>query len=418
MNFKQISHPNCRAIARLYSDPLYRNSFFMAFSSIFNASCGFFFWMIAARFYTLEEVGLATALVSSLGLVLLFSKLGFDFSIIRFFSSENTDKAGVFGTSLVVTTAATLLVGMAYIMLTEFFTPNLLFLKEYGYALTFILVGALNSMATMTGLAFVADRKADLFLFQHIFMALRIPLLIPMAFLGIFGILVSMGVAFLVALFFALIVIRRNFSIRLDVDMDFFWKSTRFSSWNYASNILFMAPNLILPIMVLNTLGEAEAAKYYIASAIGNIVLIIPGSLGTSLFVEGSHGMGLKKSVLRAASASFALLIPTVLVIWLIGDKLLELVGAKYLEGFDLLKLLSLSSFLVTLYSMFIPIQNVRMRLESVIELNAIRCALLIGLSFFLMKQYGILGVGYGWMITYGLLTIKIGWVIWRQKWI
>jgi O-antigen/teichoic acid export membrane protein len=46
--------------------------------------------------------------------------------------------------------------------------------------------------------------------------------------------------------------------------------------------------------MVLNMLGEAEAAKYYIAMAIGNLVLIIPSSLGTSLFVEASHGQGLR----------------------------------------------------------------------------------------------------------------------------
>ena len=85
MNLKKISCLNYRAIAvSLASDHLYRNSFFMAFSSIFNAGCGFFFWIIAARIYTVEQVGLATALISSLSLVLLFSRLGFDFSIIRF----------------------------------------------------------------------------------------------------------------------------------------------------------------------------------------------------------------------------------------------------------------------------------------------------------------------------------------------
>jgi len=57
----------------MLSDPLYRNSLFMAFTSVFNAGCGFFFWMIAARLYTVEQVGLATALISALGLVVLLS---------------------------------------------------------------------------------------------------------------------------------------------------------------------------------------------------------------------------------------------------------------------------------------------------------------------------------------------------------
>jgi len=62
-----------RHAAGMLNDPLYRNSLFMAFTSVFNAGCGFFFWMIAARLYTVEQVGLATALISALGLVVLHS---------------------------------------------------------------------------------------------------------------------------------------------------------------------------------------------------------------------------------------------------------------------------------------------------------------------------------------------------------
>jgi O-antigen/teichoic acid export membrane protein len=87
-------------------------------TSIFNAGCGFFFWMIAARLYTVEQVGVATALISALGLVVLFSRLGFDYSIIRFFSSE--DQGSIIGTSLVMTTGACLLTGVIYIMLLYF----------------------------------------------------------------------------------------------------------------------------------------------------------------------------------------------------------------------------------------------------------------------------------------------------------
>ena len=37
-------------------DPLYRNSFFIMLSSITNAGCGFFFWMVAARLYSADKV--------------------------------------------------------------------------------------------------------------------------------------------------------------------------------------------------------------------------------------------------------------------------------------------------------------------------------------------------------------------------
>ena len=262
-------------------------------------------------------------------------------------------------------------------------------------------------------------QKAENYFLQNIFMALRIPLLIPLAFLGTFGIFGSTGLAFTVASIFALIMLVRSLnSIRPEIDVEFIKRSFKFSSWNYVSNILSTAPTLVLPIMVLNILGEAEAAKYYIAFTMGNLVLIIPSSLGTSLFVEGSHGEGLKKSVIRAGAASLALLVPAVLALFILGDGFLGMLKGEYIEASDLLKIIALSSFPVTVYSLFIPIQNVRMRVEGVVKLNALRCTLLLGLSYLMIQEYGILGVGYAWIATYGIIMVVIAWIAWREKWI
>jgi hypothetical protein len=66
-------HPNNEKLMTKYlKDTLYKKSSFVVLSNMLDAVCGFF-WMQAARLYTMEDVGLATALVSSLGLVVLFS---------------------------------------------------------------------------------------------------------------------------------------------------------------------------------------------------------------------------------------------------------------------------------------------------------------------------------------------------------
>lgn len=406
-----------RLIVRFARDPLYRNSIELMFTSFFNSGCGFFFWIIAAKIYTVEEVGLATALISFLGIVILVSRLGFDFSIIRFLPTN--DKARVFGTCLSITTMASILVGTISILLVEFISPSLAFLKVPVYALAFLFIVVVNSVASITGNAFVADRKANKYLFQNIFMSFRILFLIPLAFLGTFGIFGSVGLSYLLASFFALIVLQRSIaSIRPGVDADFLKKSFRFSNWNYASSILSVAPTLLIPLMVLNLLGVEEAAKYYIAFAIGNLIIIIPNSLGTSLFVEGSHGEGLRKNVARSAGASFVLLIPTVLAVFLFGDRLLGLINEDYIEAFNFLRILAISGFLVVVYSIFIPIQNVRMKVGSILRLNALRFILLLGLSYVLIQQYGILGAGYGWIITYGILNMAIVWQARIEGWI
>ncbi len=406
-----------RLIMRFAGDPLYRNSLLLMFTNFFNSGCGFFFWIIAAKIYTVEEVGLATALISFLGLAILVSRLGFDFSIIRFLSTN--DKARVFGTCLSITTMASILVGAICILLVEFFSSSLAFLKDPVFALAFLLIVVINSVAAITGNAFVADRKADKYLFQNIFMAFRILFLGPLAFLGTFGIFGSVGLSYLLASFFALIVLQKSVaSIWLRVDADFLKKSFRFSNWNYASSILSAAPTLILPLMVLNLLGEEEAAKYYIAFAIGNLIIIIPYSLGTSLFVEGSHGEGLRKSVARSAGASLILMVPIVLAIFLLGDRLLGLLNEDYIEAFNFLRIMAASGFLLIAYYLFIPIQNVRMKVGSILKLNALRFILLLVLSYVLMQQYGIMGAGYGWVITYGIINIAIVWQARIEGWI
>ncbi|AEB67943.1 membrane protein [Methanothrix sp.] len=417
MNFNLHRYLSCKAIAGMAGDGLYRTSFFMAFANIMSAGCGFFFWIIAARLYALEQVGLATALISSLALVALFSTLGFDSSIIRFLPLE--DKGKVISTSFFVTTGASIIFGGICILLMMIMTPSMPFWQDPGNSLAFILVAALNSIAVMGGYAFVADRKADHYFLQNLLQAIRIPALVPLAFLGVFGIFGAIGLGYLTAALYSLTKIQLSICrIRPQADREFIRKSLRFSSLNYLSSLLYAAPTLMMPILVLSLLDEAEAAKYYIAFALGTLVLIIPSSFGTSLFVEGSHGNSLKKSAFRAGGASLMIMLPAVLVLFFYGDQLLGLLRGEYVEGFGLLKIIALSSFPVACYSLFIPIQNVRMRVESIVKLNALRCILLLGLSYVMVNRYGILGAGYAWMITYMVIVIWVGWVALKEKWI
>jgi len=46
--------------------------------------CGFFFWMVVARFYTEAEVGFSSAMISAISLLALISLVGLNTSLIRF----------------------------------------------------------------------------------------------------------------------------------------------------------------------------------------------------------------------------------------------------------------------------------------------------------------------------------------------
>ena len=397
--------------------PLYRNSFFLLLSSLLNAVYGFVFWIAAAKLYSLEDIGIATSIINSLMLITVLSRLGFDYSIIRFFPANNKSK--IFNTSLLITTISSLFIGAAYILLIDLLSPSLSFLRSIPYMIFFLILGVGESVASITGRAFVADRKADRFFIQNIFLSLRIPLLIPFVFFGPFGMLSSVGLGYLAASTFGLLIHGMKFGIpKLKIDREFVKKSFEFSFWNYISNILSLAPSMILPIIVLNLLGGAEAAKYYIIFAIASLVMIIPTVAGTSLFVEGSHGEGLRKNVIRSGIISFILLIPAVLFIFIFGGFLLGSLNKDYLGGLDLLKVMALSGFPFVAYSIFIPIQNVRMDMASIVKINLIRFILILGLSYMFILRFGIIGAGYGWMITHIVLALLIAWIIKKENWI
>ncbi len=60
-------------------------------NSITGSGIGFIFWIVAAKFYSTEVVGITTALLSSITLITMFSFLGFDQSIIRFPSGDKVN---------------------------------------------------------------------------------------------------------------------------------------------------------------------------------------------------------------------------------------------------------------------------------------------------------------------------------------
>lgn len=79
-------------------NPLHKNAVFLIATYGVIGLLGFFFWAIAARLYTPEQVGLATALISAVLLLHVFARLGLDIGLIRFLPGER-DKPGMINTS-------------------------------------------------------------------------------------------------------------------------------------------------------------------------------------------------------------------------------------------------------------------------------------------------------------------------------
>ncbi len=385
----------------------------MMLTSISSAGVSFLFWVLAARLYSVEEIGVATAMISAVTLLVVLSRLGFDQSLIRYLPEKGPSR--VVGTCLIVTTLLSLLLAVLFVLSAGSLSRELRLGEED--AVIFISCLLLASITHILGTHFLAFKKAELYFCQSLVLDSRILFLIPLVQFGAMGVFSSVGVSFMLAATFSFFVILRN-NVRLtDMNWQFVRESIRYSIGNYAIGLLMASPIYVLPLMILSQLGPTDAASYYIAFAVASLLFIVPTAFSTSLFIEGSHGATLKTSTLKTVKTMFILLLPLVFVLCVFGRDLLLLIGREYGEAFGLLQLMAISSLFFSILSIFFSVKRVQKDIGILIFLSLISFSLMIGLSFLLIPRFGVVGVGYSWLVSYGTCAGFIGLAVVVEGW-
>ncbi len=393
------------------TEPLLKNSLFIMITSVATALFGFLFWLIAARLYTQQDVGIATAIISAMGLFVLISRLGFDQSMIRFFPKCDKDRA--LGTILIITTGFALITGTAFVATVGYWLPDLQVVTTI--APFFLLFLAANMMTVFIGTSFIAVRKGDYYFFQGLSFGSRLLFLFPLTILGSLGIFSSLGLSFVIALVLSFFLLFR-FGIRWKgIDLGFVRDSFHFSTGGYFSLLFMTAPQLVLPLIVMSILGPAETAQYYIVYAIISILFFIPSSFAHSLFVEGSHGEELKKITLRALYGTYAIVIPVVVFLIVFGGFILGIIGPDYQGNIDLLRAMALSGIFLCICETYLSIRKIQGNVKSIVYFSFGLFALLLGLSTLFLLWFGLIGVGYAWIVSYFLGSIFVVFILMRQ---
>ncbi len=415
----KIRMPKTRAeMNHCFHDHLLRNSLFIVLTHISSAGFGFIFWMLAAKLYLKEDFGIAAALISLMALLVSLSRLGLDFSVIRFFPTN--DKSRTFSTSALVTTFFAVLLGTIFIAGVDTVSPELDLLKSPQNASLFLIFLAASSVTALTGISFVAIRKAEFQFFQSIVVGSRVIFLIPLTTLGAIGIFSAVGISFLFALSIAVVfLISLGIRPMLVVDRGFLNDAFHFSAGNYLVGIFMAAPNMIIPIMVLNMLGAEQAAYYYIAFAVVSLLFMIPNAISISLFVEGSHGAALKRTVVKSLIVIFSLLVPAAAVLYVCGGVALGVIGEDYAGGgLGVLRVMVVASLFIGVNYVYFAIKRIQKDVRGIVVLSGVICGLVVGLGYVFMTIFGVIGVGYAWVVGNVVGSVYVGVMVWRNGWV
>jgi O-antigen/teichoic acid export membrane protein len=191
-----------------------------------------------------------------------------------------------------------------------------------------------------------------------------------------------------------------------------------YSFANYFSVLLWSAPSLIFPLMVINMLGAEANAYFYIGWALSNVIVIIPTSVTTSLFAEGSFNESqLKTHILRTLKMIFLLLIPAVLAVLLLADKLLLLFGTQYSDNStELVRIMALAVLPLTVNIVYLNIKRIQKDLKMIVFMPALIAFISILLALILLPRMGFNGAGIAWLIAHVCCAVSLV-ISWLWRW-
>jgi len=430
MNLKRLSQFLADAIRSttsrerlkgLFRISLYRNAVYLMVNSAVTAIVGFVFWLLAARLYSAEEVGLASAAIAAATILALVSTLGLGYGLIRFLPSSGKNSNAMINSCFTIGGLVSMIMPLIFLAGLSFWSPALIFLRQTPlFFCTFIALVAALTLSTLLNHSFIAERRAGFALAQGIINSLLrlIVLVLFAAFFDVFGILASWGIAAIVALavgiFFFLPRVQAGYRSFFAIRRQVINEMVHFSSANYIAALLWVAPASILPLLILNLLGAEASAYFYIAWGIASLLFAISIGSSFSLFAEGSaegsYGEEkLSRDTKRSLKLTSLLLVPAIVLMFLIGDKLLLLFGAAYSENATtLLWILALSAVPLSLNYIYFGVKRVEMKMKNVIGLTAFVAVATLALSYILLPQMGILGVGVAWLTSQGLVAVFI----------
>ena len=397
--------------------PLYRNALYLIITSALSGVTGLVFWLLAARFYDAEDVGLASAAISAMMLLTLFGRLGLSYALIRFLPNAGKDSNVLINSCLTIGGLASIIIASIFIAGLSLWSPALLFLREnlvfFG---SFIVFTAGSSLFMLVSATFIAKRTAGFTLLQASFFNLiRLALIVLLgSFFAVFGIFAAWGLGWIVAVIIGMLLflprVQAGYRPLPVIKWKLIGKMVRFSLANYVTALLWFAPTSILPIMVVNLVGAEPGAYFFIAWSICLILSAIPVSISLSLFAEGSHNdEGLGRNIRRSLKFTFLIVIPAMLLVVLIADRLLLIFGPSYADNAtNLLRLLAISALPLSLNQIYFGVKRVEMKMKSVIYLSAFIGIITLALSWVLLPQMGIVGAGVAWLSSQGAAALVI----------
>jgi len=412
--------------------PLYRNGYALIISSISTSILGLLYWVIAARFYTTEVVGVNAAAISTMTFLASAARFYLDGALIRFLPRAGKRATRLVQYSYLIAGSATAIVCAIFLMGLNLWAPALGFLRTSLTLTTAFLVATIASCifvqqdAVLIGLRQAHWVPLENILFASGKVVLLAVLAKPFPEYGIFA---SWVIPLIISLVPVNLLIFRKLLPRYmqennepETEIDAA-QVAQYAGGLYAGYIFSAASLRLLPLVVLQLVGSRAAAFFTLPWMMAaSLQLVIPNMMG-SLTVEASRD---KSKVVKYSREAFTqtarLLIPMVFVLIIAGPYLLHLFGESYAsEAGLLLRLLSLAILPQIITGLYFAIARVHRFVGGVVKVHASLFVMNMVLSYVMLARFGITGVGFAWLtsqlvIAFVLYVTQLRPILWPNR--
>jgi O-antigen/teichoic acid export membrane protein len=412
--------------------PLYRNGYALLLNAGSTSTLGVLYWIMAARFYNTEAVGVNAAAISTMTFLSSAARLYLDGALIRFLPRSGATATRLIQYSYLIGGLSAAFVGTVFLLGLDFWAPALGFLKASPLIVVgFVLATIASCIFVQQDGALVGLRQAQWVPVENILFALaKILLLVVLArSLPTHGIFVSWVIPLLISLLPVNLLIfqkllpqhiRENSQPEAGIGAA---QIIQYAGGLYAGYIFYAASLRLLPLIVLHVVGSSSAAFFTLPwMIVTSLQLVIPSMMG-SLTVEASREQTKLVKYSRQAFAQTArLLVPLVLFLVIASPYFLHLFGQRYAaEAGSLLRLLSLAILPQIMTGLYFAISRIHRSVGGVVKVHASLFVMNLTLSYLLLTKFGITGVGIAWLISqltiaFVLYFTQLRPILWPKK--
>ena len=399
--------------------PLYRNGYALLINAVGTSALGVLYWIMAARFYSVEAVGINAAAISTMTFLSTAARLYLDGALMRFLPRSGAKATQLIKYSYLIGGATAALVGTLFLVGLDFWAPSLGFLSSSPLlTVGFVLATIASCIFVQQDGALIGLRQAQwvpventLFASAKIFMLVMLAKSIPE-----YGIFASWVIPMLLTLIPVNLLIFRKLlpqHIR-ENDQPETGIGPRqiihYAGGLYAGFMFSAASTRLLPLIVLQVIGSSAAAFFTLPWMImTSVQLVIPSMMG-SLTVEASREQHKLVEYSRKAFVQTArLLIPAVLLVVVAAPYLLQSFGQSYAsESGLLLRLLALATLPQIVSGLYFGIARTQRSVGGIIVVHASLFIMNLILSYFFLDRFGITGVGIAWLISQSVVAVVL----------